>query len=209
MSGRARRRILAIAVVLAPLIAACTEPEVEVAPSEPCRSVVDDVATAVEISEQVALLDTALVVCRSVEQLDRALAAHPGVIAVDASTFADRRCSDAPDARIAGSTICRSVVTTTTTEPVSDEPTLGVYVGRTLDGRDVEILASDTLFTQGRPAAIVQIVDIGTEDGCEGVAEEFRRWSELVDDPEFGDEASVYARHALNVSSNLGCPTPE
>lgn len=211
MPGPLHRTALAAiaSLVITSAGAACTAPEPTVAPREPCRSIVDEAAVAMELDQQVALLDDALVVCRDVAALDRALAAHPGAVAVDGATFAARRCTDPPDDRVLSSTICRTVAPPTTTTLPPESPGSGVYVGITLDGREVEILASDTLFTQGRPVPIVQIVDIGTEDGCEGVEAEYERWLAGVPNPVFGDFASVYAQHALNVLSTLGCPPPD
>ena len=38
-----------------------------------------------------------------------------------------------------------------------------------MDGREVTIDPGDTEFVDGKPAAIVEIVDIAAEDGCAGV----------------------------------------
>ena len=50
------------------------------------------------------------------------------------------------------------------------------YVGQTMDGREVTIGPEDTEFVDGKPAAIVAIVDIAAEDGCAGVEAERDRW---------------------------------
>ena len=101
------------------------------------------------------------------------------------------------------SSVCTDVITTTPT-------TIGgltevEYIGQTMDGREVTIGPGDTAFVDGKPVAIVAIVDIAAEDGCEGVEAEGARWLAQIDDPVIGDEASVYARHAENVLAFMGC----
>ena len=74
-----------------------------------------------------------------------------------------------------------------------------------MDGREVTIDLGDTDFVDGKPSAIVAIVDIAAEDGCPGVEAERDRWLAQTNDPLVGDEASVYARHAENVLAFIGC----
>ena len=192
-------------VVLAGGAAGCTDDEpTTTASGNACSSAVNDAADAAEIPDQIAMLDTALVVCRSYDAFAAELAERPQIIGYDALTFVTRRCLSA-GATVRSSTICMSTVTTTASTTPPTEPPIS-YVGRTLDGRDVTIEPdADTQFIDGTPAAIVQIVDIANEDGCAGVEQEQERWTALADDPLIGDEASVYAQHAINVASFIGC----
>ena len=197
--------LLAAVVAGAPLLAGCVDDEPETnASADACASAVAEAADAAEIADQIAMLDTALVVCRSYDAFAAELDARPRIIGLDALTFVTRRCLSASDT-VRSSTICASTVTTTASTTAPTEPPIS-YVGRTLDGRDVTIVPdADTEFIDGTPAPIVQIVDIANEDGCDGVAQERDRWTALADDPLLGDEASVYAQHAINVASFIGC----
>ncbi len=203
-------RVLTLLVVTLGIgvAAGCAEPEPEVVQTDPCAALMDEMAIAREIDDQIVMLDTALVVCRSPELFAAAMSRHSSAIAVEPSEYVSTRCYDPPSDRVGQSRICRSVVTTTTSTTVPDDLETVTYTGRTLDGRDVEISSRDTLFAEGRPATIVQIVDIGTEDGCDGVEREYERWLAFIADPEVGDEASVYAQHSLNVLGRLGCDPP-
>jgi len=83
-----------------------------------------------------------------------------------------------------------------------------VFVGDTLDGRQVEIRPSATIqFFGDVPAIVQQTVDIALESGCEGVIAQRDLWASRVADPLFGDEASVYAQHAQNVAVYIQCET--
>ena len=187
------------------VVSGCTDDEPQPnASANACASAVAEAADAAEIADQIAMLDTALVVCRSYDAFATELDRRPQVIGYDALTFVTRRCLSASDT-VRSSTICTSTVTTTASTTAPTEPPIS-YVGRTLDGRDVTIVPdADTEFIDGTPAPIVQIVDIANEDGCEGVQLEQDRWTALADDPLIGDEASVYAQHAINVASFIGC----
>ena len=84
-----------------------------------------------------------------------------------------------------------------------------MFVGDTLDGRQVEIRPSATIQFVGEvPAVVQQTVDIALESGCEGVIEQRDLWVSRVGDPLFGDEASVYAQHAQNVALYIQCEVP-
>jgi hypothetical protein len=209
--------------MLAATIAGCDlleENSIDAPTSNSCAGLIDRAADAVEIEDQIDLLDTALVVCRSVAAFDQQLARYPGVIGYDAATFITSRCdtarveeteslqvADDLDA-VASSTICAEVAvpTTTTTVPAPPEVT---YLGQTLDGRQVVIRPSGlTPFVDGKPTPVVQIVDIASEDGCAGVQAEFDRWNAQVEDASIGEEASVYAQHAKNVLKLYGCELP-
>lgn len=208
--ARARRPtfLVTVAMMAGTFVLACSEEERQVVRSEPCAELMDEMAMAREIDEQIDLLDTALVVCRSADAFAAAMERHEGAVAVEPMEFVTNRCDQPPTARVGGSRICREVAPPTTTTTVPDQAAVLTYAGRTLDGRDVEITSAQTMFTEGRPATIVQIVDIGTEDGCEGVQREYDRWIPFVTSPDIGDEASVYAQHAINVLGRLGCDIP-
>jgi hypothetical protein len=80
------------------------------------------------------------------------------------------------------------------------------FIGRNLNGDEVTIVPdADTPFIDGRPEAIVVMVDTAFADGCSGLADEVGYWSALIDDPGIGPEASVYAQHALDLSNFIGC----
>ena len=84
-----------------------------------------------------------------------------------------------------------------------------MFVGDTLDGRQVEIRPSEsTRFDGDVPAVVQQTVDIAIESGCEGVIAQRDLWASRVDDPVIGDEASVYAQHAQNVADYIQCDVP-
>jgi hypothetical protein len=199
---RAMVAVLAGALGLAAI--ACTEDEAQVTPSEPCSAAMARAANATEVDEQIALLDKALVVCRSLNAFDEQMSRFPNIVGFDPLTFVEKRCTTVDDGDVSRSRICATYVTTTTT--VAPELPDVVYVGLTLDGREVEIRPSPEIpFTEGRPAVVVQIVDIATEDGCDGPEAEFDRWRQRTDDPDIGDAASVFAQHALNVMTFMGC----
>jgi hypothetical protein len=186
-------------------VSACTPDDPSTAPVDSCTAYVDRAADAAEIDDQIALLDTALVVCRSYESFDTRVSRYPSLIGFDTATFVQRRCGTVDDDDVRASIICTTTVVTTTVPPAPTVPE-PVYLGQTLDGREIEIRPdADTPFVDDKPAAIVQIVDIAAEDGCPGVGAEIERWSALAADPVVGDEASVYAQHALNVAAFIDC----
>jgi hypothetical protein len=205
ISTRQRRVVVAVLAGVVGLITiGCTEDEAQVTPSEPCSAAMARAATATEVDEQIAMLDKALVVCRSVNAFDQQMSRYPNIVGFDPLTFVENRCTTVDDGDVSRSTICSTFATTTTT--VSLELPDVMYVGLTLDGREVEIRPSREIpFTEGRPAVVVQIVDIATEDGCDGPEAEFDRWRLRTDDPDIGDAASVFAQHALNVMAFMGC----
>jgi hypothetical protein len=205
ISPRQRRAVVAVlAGALGLVIVGCTEEDTQVTPSEPCSAAMARAANATEVDEQIALLDKALVVCRSVSAFDQQMSRYPNIVGFDPLRFVENRCTTVDEGDVRRSTICSTFVTTTTTVP-AELPDV-VYVGLTLDGREVEIRPRPEIpFTEGRPAAVVQIVDIATEDGCEGPEAEFDRWRQRTDDAAIGDAASVFAQHALNVMAFMGC----
>jgi hypothetical protein len=204
MRSLRRPALVVFACVIGLVATGCADDEDQVTPSEPCSAAMARAASATEVDEQIALLDTALVVCRSVSAFDAQMSRYPNIVGFDVMTFVERRCTSVDDEDVSGSTICSSFATTTTT--ISPALPDVVYVGQTLDGREVEIRPSAEIpFTEGRPAVVVQIVDIATEDGCDGPEAEFERWRLRTDDPDIGEAASVFAQHALNVMAFMGC----
>jgi hypothetical protein len=204
---RSARRALAATLAVAAVAVAvgCTTAEEQAAPTDPCRSFIDRASAAAELSEQVELLDTALVVCSSVETFTVNVERYPALLGWDVSTYLQNRCTTVDDDAIRGSRICTaSVVTTTTIGPV-DVPDV-VYVGTTLDGRDVEIRPrAGRPFDNGTPQVITGLADIAAATGCDGVEAELERWTSQIDDPVIGDEASVYAQYALDVLAFIQC----
>ncbi len=168
---------------------------------------VREASFATEVSEQVRLLDTALLTCRSYAALTAQLDRYPGIIGYDAATFVSLRCSRVDDDAVRTAPTCADVISPTTTAPPTTVPEI-VFVGDTLDGRRIEIRPSATTRFEGDvPEIVQQTVDIAIESGCDGVIEQRDLWASRIDDPEIGDEASVYARHAQNVADYIQCDT--
>jgi hypothetical protein len=192
------------AVALIGVTGACaTETDLDTGP-DTCRSLVERASVTADINDVVAILEDAMLECGTIGRLDRELERFPSIVAVETAAFVDRRCTEADDVTIASSDICAEVTpiaaageATTTTAPS--------YVGRTLDGRDITIRPGPgTPFVGDTPAPVIQIVDVAAEDGCAEV-EELRDWWTAQSEGTGGDVASVYAQHAVNVMSFLGC----
>ena len=199
--GRHTRLVLAGFVLLG---AACNSDQDQQSRAETCVGTVERASRAAEISDEVALLDSALLSCRSFTAFEAQLDRYPGMIGYDALTYVTTRCAAlATDEVVSASSVCTDVALPTSTT-IAGAPEIE-YVGQTLDGREVTIDPGDTEFVDGKPAAIVEIVDIAAEDGCEGVEHERVRWLAQSTDPLVGDEASVYAQHAENVLAFMGC----
>lgn len=195
-----------VLVVVATVAAACSQDPEDARPSDPCRDFIDRAGAAAEISEQVELLDSALVVCNSVEAFAVNAQRHPTLFGVDVATYLSTRCATVDDDGIQGSRVCTSdAVTTTTMAPVA--PPEVVYLGTTLDGREVEIRprAGRPFDDDGVPAIISAMADIAIAEGCDGLEAEFERWNNRIEDPLIGDEASVFAQHAQNVLAFIDC----
>ena len=173
-----------------------------------CAATVAEAAVAVEVDEQVALLDTALVACRSYSDFSSELARHPGITGYDSATFVSLRCARVTDELLRTSPTCATVIAPATTLPPTTLPEL-VFVGDTLDGRQVEIRPTATIRFVGEvPEIVQQTVDIALESGCEGVIAQRDLWASRVGGQQYGDEASVYAQHAQNVAIYIQCDTP-
>ena len=199
-----RGRALALAVIVSVSAAACDASGSDDA-SAGCADIVRDASLAVEVEEQIRLLDRALLVCRSVDSLTNELERYPGIVGYETATYVSLRCAKVDDEAIREAPTCSAVITPATTVPPTTLPEI-VFVGDTLDGRQVEIRPSATTRFEGDvPAVVQQTVDIAIESGCEGVIEQRDLWASRVDDTELGDEASVYAQHAQNVANYIKC----
>ncbi len=191
------------------VLVACDPPsgEQQAAPTG-CAATVAEASKASEVDRQIDLLDTALVTCRSYQAFTSELARYPGIIGYDSATFVALRCARVTDELIRISPTCATVIAPPTTPPPTTLPEL-VFVGDTLDGRQVEIRPSSRIqFSGDVPAVVQQTVDIALESGCEGVIEQRDLWAGRVADPLLGDEASVYAQHAQNVAVYIQCDVP-
>lgn len=211
---RARRatiiRSAVVSVLAAAALVACTPDDgQEAVPTDPCRATIDEAAAAAEIREQVDLLDRALVVCSGPDVFAVNVERHPTLLGWDVSTYFANRCATADDESVRRSRICTSEQVTPTTAPTAAVPEV-VWVGTTLDGREIEIRPrAGRPFEDGRPRVILEMVSIAERLGCDGVEAEYQRWFEQVDDPLIGDEASVYAQHARDIMAFIGCEPPE
>ena len=195
--------MVAIALTASALATAACSPEDETTESG-CASTVHDASLAVEVSDQVRMLDLAMVRCRSFDELNSEMARYPGITGYDTRTFVELRCGRVIDESVRSSPACLAVTATTavpTTAPVDI-----VFVGETLDGRTIEIRPdADTVFVGEAPQVVQQTVDIAIEAGCDGVLAQRDLWASRANDPVIGDEASVYAHHAQNVADYIGC----
>jgi len=201
--------VAALASMIAMSIVGCTAPEPDsgAAPTS-CAAAVASASRAAEVDEQVRLLDVALVACRSYDSFVGEMGRYPGIVGFDVSTFVSVRCGRVDDELVRTSPTCATVIAPATTVPVVTLPDL-VFVGDTLDGRRVEIRPSATVkFIGDVPEVVQQTVDITLESGCEGLIAQRDLWAARADDPRFGDEASVYARHAQNVADYIQCDSP-
>lgn len=202
-------RLIAVAALATCALAACDPSggDDSGAPTG-CAATVAEASQVYEVDQQIDLLDRALVTCRSYEAFTAELARYPGIIGYETGTFVSLRCEKVTDELIRTSPTCSRVIAPATTVPPSTLPEL-VFVGDTLDGRQVEIRPSSTIrFTGEVPAVVQQTVDIALESGCEGVIDQRDLWASRVGGPEYGDEASVYAQHAQNVARYIQCDTP-
>lgn len=195
-------------LVLAGLVvfsAACDADPDEQSVRDPCVRTMERASRAVEISDQIELLDSALLSCRSFTAYDAQLGRYPGIIGYEGLAYVMTRCAElSGDELVSASAVCTDVASQIPTTTIARVPELE-YVGQTMDGREVTIREDDAEFVDGKPAAIVAIVDIATEDGCSGVEDALARWLARTNDPIIGDQASVYARHAENVLAFIGC----
>lgn len=198
----------AIGLALVPVVVACTPDDEAADGPTGCSASVEAAAASIEPDQQVALLDTALVTCASYATFRREVGEYPGIIGYDFDTYLRLRCERTDDERLRQTPACDVAVGPPTTPPVVTVPEL-VFVGETLDGRQVEITPSNLVEFEGDvPAVVQQTVDIAVESGCDGVIEQRDLWASRANDPTIGDYASVYAQHAQNVAIYIQCETP-
>ena len=206
-----RTLALSAAAIALSLLAGCTRPGEEAAPPTGCAALVREASLTVEPDDQVDALDTALIACATYPAFSLEVNRYPGIIGYDVDTYLSLRCQRADDERVRSTPACGGIIGPATTPPPVTAPEL-VFVGLTLDGRQVEIRPSNLIEFEGDvPAVVQQTVDIAVESGCPGVLAQFDLWVARVDDPVTGDEASVFAQHALNVAAYIQCelPTPD
>jgi hypothetical protein len=198
------RGVLVGSLLIPALVAGCAADEGGVVASG-CAATVQEASLAAEVSDQIRLLDQAMVRCRSFEELAAEMGRYPGIVGYELSKFVELRCSRVVEEAVRTSPACLAVAVTTV--PASTLPTELVFVGDTLDGRTVEIRPdADTTFVGQVPQVVQQTVDIAVESGCPGVLAQRDLWASRANDPVTGDEASVYANHAQNVANYIGCP---
>jgi hypothetical protein len=197
--------ITSLAAISLLTLVACTPGDDEGATG--CASTVADATAESEPSDQVRLLDRALIVCGSYDAFTTALGRYPSSIGYDAATYAERRCDTVDDENVRNGPTCSAVIVPATTAPPTTLVEL-LFVGDTVDGRPIEIRPSDGIEFIGEvPAVIQQTVDIALESGCEGVIAQRDLWVTRIDDTPDGDIASVYAQHAQNVANFIDCDT--
>ena len=201
-----RRRLVAATLATSVVVSAC-DPTDESTAVTRCSDTVAEAAAASEPKAQVRLLDRALQTCGSYQLFTSELADYPSIIGYDPATFVELRCNAVTDEAVREGPTCASVIV----PPVTAPPTTAVellYVGDTVDGRQVEIRpSSDIAFDGDVPAVIQQTVNIAVESGCEGVIAQRDLWADQIDESDAGAIASVYAQHAQNVADFIQCDT--
>lgn len=202
------RRLVGVALTAAALvIAAACDPPDETSATARCSDSVAQAAAASEPRAQVRLLDRALRTCGSYELFTSELSEYPSTTGYDPATFVELRCNAVTDEAVREGPTCASVIVPPSTAPPTTAVEL-VYVGDTLDGRQVEIRPSAEITFDGDvPTVIQQTVNIAVESGCDGVIGQRDLWAEQADDSDAGSIASVYAQHAQNVADFIQCDT--
>ena len=159
------RVVLTLSVVAS--AAACSrddEPEAATG----CASTVREASLAVEVDEQIALLDVALSQCISAGALIGEMSRDPGIVGYSPATYVELRCSNASDDVVLTSAVCTTYRAPSTTVPVV-APSAD-YVALTLDGRSIVIVPDvDAPFVGAVPEPMQRNVDIAVEQGCIGV----------------------------------------
>jgi hypothetical protein len=198
-----RRQVAVLACALAASTVACTADD-EPATATGCAATVREASLAVEVDEQVALLDDAFSRCVSAATLTAEMDRYPGIVGYSAPTFVALRCRTTTDQRLLTSAVCSSINAPATTVVAVTVDV--VFVAETLDGRRIEIRPdADTPFVGDVPESVQRTVDVAIEAGCAGVIEQRDLWAAQVADPVIADEASAYANHAQNVANYIGC----
>lgn len=194
-----------VAVIVGTLLTACLDTEPEVMSTDACSALVAEAATAREIDDQIEFFDRAISVCRSPEAFAAELARFPGAVGVGAEELIGRRCDRNPE--LSAAILCRSALAVVDTT-LPGGTGAATYVGLTLDDREIAITPQLTRFEDDRPWAVAEI-ETAAGRGCEGLLSEYIRWFTRITNPVTGDEASVYARYALDLMRGAGCPLPE
>src|SRR5690606_1932971 len=155
-----------LVAVLGAAAAGCSdEGEARSVPS--CNEAMRDAAEAIEVDEQIRLLDAALLSCGSHAAYVKELVAHPGLIGYSPETFLEVRCRAVTEPRLRRSPACRAA-NPPTTPPVVTAPEV-VYAAATLDGRVIEMRPSAAVpFTGDVPAVVQETVDIAAAQNCPG-----------------------------------------
>lgn len=204
---RASRRLVVVTLAAAALVVSACDPPDESTASTRCSDKVAEAAAASEPKAQVRLLDRALQTCGSYQLFTTELADYPSIIGYDPATFVELRCNVVTDQAVREGPTCSSVIVPPSTAPPTTAVEL-LYVGDTVDGRQVEIRPSSAIAFDGDvPAVIQQTVNIAVESGCEGVIAQRDLWAGQIDDSDAGAIASVYAQHAQNVADFIQCET--
>lgn len=171
-----------------------------------CATLIAEASAESEPSEQVRLLDRAMIVCRSYDSFTTQLDRYPSSIGYDSVTYVARRCANAVDEDVLAGPTCSTVVTPATTAAPPTTIVDLLFVGDTVDGRPIEIRPGNGIEFVGQvPAVVQQTVDIAFESGCDGVIAQRDLWAARIDDSPEGDIASVYAQHAQNVADFIQC----
>ncbi len=200
---RVRIAVPALVSLTALVAVGCTQQDDPVVDGG-CAATVREASFATEVEQQIALLDMALVRCRSYPRLLDEMREYPGIVGYELATFVELRCAATDDEAVRRAPACAAFTPSGTT--VVTQPDDLVFVGETLDGRPIEVRPDDdTTFVGEYPEVVQRTVDIANEAGCDAVLEQRDLWAARAAEPGFGDEASVYANHAQNVALFIGC----
>ena len=200
-----------MALSLVPLLVAGCGNDDEAADRPTCGGTVARAAEAIEVDDQIRLLDEALRWCGSYDAYLTELTARPGLVGYEPATYIELRCRTVDEPQLRGTPTCRTA-SPPTTPPVSAVPDL-VYAAATLDGRVIELRPSPAVpFTGDVPSVVQQTVDIASVADCPGVLRQRDEWAMRAAaeaGTEGGDIASVYAQHAIHVALWIGCENAE
>lgn len=197
---------LSCLVLVAALASACADDdEAQAAPT--CAEAMQAADQAIEVDEQIRLLDAALLACGSHAAYVAELAQHPGLVGYSPERFVEVRCRTVTDPQLRRAPACRTA-NPPTTPPVTTAPDI-VYAAATLDGRVIELRPSAAVpFTGDVPSVVQETVDIAVDQNCPGVLAQRDRWARRAAEQagtDGGDIASAYAQHAIFVARWIGC----
>src|SRR5215510_14327785 len=117
ISSRVATSLACASAVVAVLALTACSPDEEVAQTG-CASTVHEASLAAEVSDQIRLLDLAMVRCASLSELSGEMSRYPGITGYDVPTFVQLRCTKVSDEAVLNSPACASV-TATTAAPVT------------------------------------------------------------------------------------------